>query len=69
MRRAGLLDQNSGQVGEHCHILVTSEQLVKYYGNPSCYKVWYLAPDVYIITVVVAAVIITIIEKKSKVGQ
>ena len=42
------------------HILDTSEQLQKYYvkSQKPCYKVWYLAPDVYIVTVVVAVVIV-----------
>ena len=38
--------------------LVTSEQLLKYYikSHKPCYKVWYFAPEAYIITVAAAVV-------------
>ena len=53
----------TGQLGKHCiYSLHQNSSYVK--SQKPCYKVWYLAPDVYIITVVVVNVVI--VKKKGK---
>ena len=53
----------TGQLGERCiYSLHQNSSYVK--SQKPCYKVWYLTPDVYIITVVVVNVVI--VKKKGK---